>query len=156
MIRVYAVPGTATERAELLERGWRPTRGEAMADPRQADPELIQIVVLPHIQPALEQWLAAHGMMLFRLPAEAQDPDDLPTYGIAPTAEAMVRFLAAQGDLPMPEDPGDDTVEQAELRGHAEGADDVGVTYDDSSTSARSVAYDEGRARRRRELGREP
>jgi hypothetical protein len=57
------------------------------------EPEMIQVVVLPHIRPALEAWFAEHGMMLFRLPADAQDPDDLPTYGIAPTPERMAAFL---------------------------------------------------------------
>jgi hypothetical protein len=54
---------------------------------------LIQVVVLPHIRPSLEEWLGQHGMELFPIPAKS---DDLPTFGIGPTNDTMRRFLAAR------------------------------------------------------------
>jgi hypothetical protein len=62
-----------------------------------AGSDLIQVVVLPNIRPALERWLADWGLMLFRMPADAQRPDDLPTYGIGPTDETMRRWTQGTG-----------------------------------------------------------
>jgi hypothetical protein len=48
--------------------------------------EPIQVVVLPQQLRSLRSWLITQGWELFRIPS---DDDDLPTYGIRATEEAM-------------------------------------------------------------------
>ena len=45
-----------------------------------SEPEVIQVVLPPWLRPRFEQWLALHGLFLFRMPID--NPDDLDTYGV--------------------------------------------------------------------------
>lgn len=47
-------------------------------------PEFIQVVIHPALQPHLEYWLALKGLALARMPID--NPNDLPTYGVTPSS----------------------------------------------------------------------
>ena len=44
----------------------------------------IQVVFIEAAIPALEDWLDRRGLLLFKMPPDAQREDDLPVYGIGP------------------------------------------------------------------------
>jgi len=58
-----------------------------------AAPDIRQVLVHPSVWPYLELWLAAHGLVLGRVPVE----DDLPTYAMTPADPGDAEKVLAAG-----------------------------------------------------------
>lgn len=56
---------------------------------------VIQVVIIPTMRPALEEWLDSRMCVLARVPGT--DPDDLPVYVIQPNDVIMDALMKGEG-----------------------------------------------------------
>ena len=71
-------------------------KGEPVETNVHPGDDVIQVVLVFNQAEGFEEWLDQRGWMLAKLPAEMQDPDDLPIYMCTPTNKTWEEIAHGQ------------------------------------------------------------